>query len=59
MITMQLTRIPEIGSKVAKQGAIPLLERAVHLMHMPTPGVAASVRNKALLSLAWYEPRYE
>jgi len=50
---VQLTRIPEIGAKVASQGAIPLLENALHMLKSRTPGVADSVRNKALLSFAW------
>ena len=50
---VQLTRIPEIGARVASQGAIPLLEDALHMLTSRTPGVSDSVRNKALLSFAW------
>tara|TARA_B110000090_G_C13082709_1_gene331617 strand:- start:92 stop:496 length:405 start_codon:yes stop_codon:yes gene_type:complete len=46
---VQLTRIPEIGAKVVKQGAIPLLSESLHLRESKTKGVASSVRNKALL----------
>jgi hypothetical protein len=47
---VQLTRIPEIASKVARQGAIPLLDTMLHSFDYRT---SASMRNKALLALAW------
>lgn len=47
---VQLTRIPEIASKVARQGAIPLLDLMLHSFEYRT---SASMRNKALLALAW------
>jgi|MDTB01.1.fsa_nt_gb hypothetical protein len=47
---VQLSRIPEIASKVARQGAIPLLDKMLHSFNFRT---SASMRNKALLSLAW------
>jgi len=50
---VQLARQPDIAVRVASQGAIPLLEDALHLMESRTPGVAGSVRNKALLGFAW------
>lgn len=48
---LQFARIPEIGSKLVRQGALPVLEEALH-----TPDrlmAAESIREKALVSLAW------
>jgi hypothetical protein len=50
---VQLVRIPEIASKVVRQGAVPLLAEALHMMNSRTAGVSDSVRNKALLAFAW------
>jgi hypothetical protein len=50
---VQLVRIPQIAIRVVGQGAVSILEGALHLMHSRTPGVANSVRSKALLSFAW------
>ncbi len=50
---VQLSRQPDIAVRVASQGAVPLLEAALHLMESRTPGVAAAVRNKSLLAFAW------
>jgi hypothetical protein len=47
---VQLSRIPEIAEKVIKQGALPILEKELHSTEYRT---SQSMRNKALLSLAW------
>jgi hypothetical protein len=47
---VQMCNIPEIGSKVVSQGAMPVLEKALHR----SAGFSiAAIREKALYALAW------
>lgn len=47
---LQFARIPEIGVRLMSQGALPILEAALHI----SSGLSVdSIREKALLSLAW------
>lgn len=47
---LQFARIPEIGVRLVGQGAIPILE---DLLHVSDTKAKTSVREKALMSLAW------
>lgn len=47
---VQLCRIPEIGKRIIQQGALPVLEKALHMGRCHS---FKSIREKSLYSLAW------
>ena len=47
---IQFCRIPPIAIKLVKQGAVPVIEKA---LHRDTGRAIGAIREKALLSLAW------